>query len=62
MNTKELQISACRLDIPVFSFVGVKNIYPADRRAKILSSFTLGELENKVTNESVKVALTNADN
>lgn len=56
MNTKVLEISACKLDSAFFPTIF------RTRREKILSSFRIGELGNKATLESVKIALTNADN
>jgi hypothetical protein len=52
MNTKVLEISACKLDSPL----------ETNRRQDVLSSIFVGEIRNMATLESVKVALTNADN
>jgi hypothetical protein len=49
------------LELPRFRFVAVTGLYPANRRQKILSSFSIGELENKETLGSVQSALENAD-
>ena len=52
------QTSACRLELPKFYFVDVYNI-PKIRRQQILSSFTAGDLKNKVTEQSIAGALDN---
>ncbi len=48
---------ACRL--PQFIFVDVYK--PISRRPQILSSFTVGDLKNKVTEETITEALQKAD-
>ncbi len=49
------------LGLPHFRFIAVPRLFPASRRQKILSSFNVGELENKATHKSVTEALENAD-
>ena len=56
--TKTHQISACRLELPTYNFVDVYNI-PEVRRKQILSSFNVGDLKNKATEQSIAGALDN---
>jgi hypothetical protein len=50
--------SACRLELPKYYFVDVYNI-PQIRRQQILSNFTVGDLKNKATEQSIAGALDN---
>ena len=61
MESNKSQISACRLELPRFGFVAVIGLYPSNRADKILTSFSVAELENKVTADSVSEALRNVD-
>lgn len=49
---------ACRLEMPQYYFVDVQSV-PNIRRQQILSSFNAGDLQNKVTQQSIADALDN---
>lgn len=57
MNPTTLKkTSACRLELPNYYFVNVYSI-PKIRRQQILSNFTVGDLKNKATEQSIAGAL-----
>lgn len=58
MNSITQKTSACRLELPKYYFVDVYNI-PKIRRQQILSNFTVGDLKNKATEQSIAGALDN---
>lgn len=58
MELAQNQISACRLELPQFYFVDIYHI-PKIRRQQILSGFTVRDLENKATEQSIADALDN---
>ena len=50
---------ACRLEIPQYYFVDVYRIPPKLQKERILSGFTVEDLENKATEQSIAEALDN---
>lgn len=52
---------ACRLELPTFYFVDVYKPHPTIKRRQVLSNFTVGDLENKVTAKTITEALQKTD-
>lgn len=52
---------ACRPEVPQYYFVDVYKIPPEIQRGQILSSFTVGDLDNKATANSITEALEKVD-